>query len=354
MPRSVPPITERRLRVAPCTAPRNYTERKRAPASSARSAPTRDFGVEVSAAAGHGTTKGPAGAENGSRTGCAWECFGHEHNSRTLNHTSTRHASQQGARTAGLVGLVARGVLYIALAVLALELVFGDRSKSADPRGAMHDLAHTGLGVVVLVILAFGFALFALLHLYRAIRNPDNKTTRQVNDVFWAVVNGFLAVLAASFLFTSKSSGDTDQTDKTLTAKVMDMSGGRLLVGAVGLALLGYGVYLVWRAFSDDRQDEQAVLDAAPNETPTIRALSRIGNVARGAILGFIGVLVLTAAIQHDPNETEGIDGALKRLLAHGWGEFAVLLIALGFAAFGVYSIARAWVNRRTRYPSSD
>ena len=47
MPRSVPPITERRLRVAPCTAPRNYTERKRAPASSVRSAPVRDFGVEV-------------------------------------------------------------------------------------------------------------------------------------------------------------------------------------------------------------------------------------------------------------------------------------------------------------------
>ena len=272
---------------------------------------------------------------------------------RTLSRTNTQHGMQQGTRTAGLVGLVARGALYIALAVLALELVFGDRSESADPRGAMHDLAHTGFGVFVLVILALGFALFALLHLYRAIRNPDNKTSRRVNDVFWAVVNGFLAVLAASFLFTSKSSGDTDQTDKTLTAKVMDMSGGRLLVGAVGLALLGYGVYLVWRAFSDDRQDERAVLEAAPNETPMVRALSRIGNVARGAILGFIGVLVLTAAIQHDPNETEGIDGALKRLLAHGWGEVAVFLIALGFAAFGVYSIARAWVNREHASPSS-
>jgi hypothetical protein len=252
-----------------------------------------------------------------------------------------------------LVGLVARGVLYIALAVLALELVFGDGSESADPRGAMHDLAHTGYGVFVLVILVLGFALFALLHLYRGITNPDGKTSRRVNDIFWAVVNASLAVLAASFLFTSKSSGDSDQTDKTLTAKVMEMSGGRLLVGAVGLALLGYGVYLLWRAFSDDRQDERAVLEAAPNETPAVRALSRIGNVARGAIIGFIGVLVLTAAIQHDPNETEGLDGALKRLLAHSWGELAVVLIALGFAAFGVYSIARAWVNREHAIPSS-
>jgi hypothetical protein len=166
------------------------------------------------------------------------------------------------------------------------------------------------------------------------------------------VVNGFLAVLAASFLFTSKSSGDTDQTDKSLTAKVLNWSGGQLLVGAIGLALLGYGAYLVWRALTDDRQDERAVLEAAPNETPAVRALSRIGNVARGAILGIIGVLVLTAAIEHDPNQTEGIDGSLKRLLAHGWGEVVVLLIALGFAAFGVYSLARAWVNRRHAVPA--
>ena len=266
---------------------------------------------------------------------------------RSVRNAGADHHTRQGARTAGLVGLVARGGLYLALAVLALELAFGNRSETADPRGAMHDLAHSGVGVVVLVILVLGFAAFTLLHLYRAIRNPDNKTSRRVNDVFWAVVNGALAVLAASFLFTSsKSSGDTDQTDKTLTAKVMDQSGGRLLVGAVGLALLGYGLYLIWRAFSDDRQDERAVLEAAPNETPAVRTLSRVGNVARGAILGFIGVLVLVAAIQHDPNKTEGLDGALKRLLDHSLGEFAVFLVAVGFAAFGVYSIARAWVNR--------
>jgi hypothetical protein len=275
--------------------------------------------------------------------------------STTFNHV--RHATdhgtaQQGARTAGLVGLVARGGLYIALAVLAFELVFGNRGEDADPRGAMHDLARNGFGVVVLVILVIGFAGFALLHLYRAITDPDHKAGHRVNDAFWAVVNGLLSVLAASFLFSpSKPSGDSDLTDKTLTAKVMDVSGGRLLVGAVGLAILGYGLYLLWRALTDDRQDERAVLDAAPQETPAVRALARIGNVARGAILGFIGGLVFVAAIQHDANETEGIDGALKRLLDHAWGEVAVFLIALGFAAFGVYSIARAWVNRAHALP---
>ena len=266
----------------------------------------------------------------------------------SVRHAAHDHRTEQGAHTAGLVGLVARGGLYIALAVLALELVFGNRGESADPRGAMHDLAHNGFGIVVLVILVIGFAGFALLHLYRAFTDPDDKTSHRVNDAFWAVVNGLLCALAASFLFSpSKPQGDSDQTDKTFSAKVMDMSGGRLRVGAGGLAILAYGLYLLWRAFSDDRQDERAVLDAAPNETPAVRTLARVGNVARGAILGLIGVLVLIAAIQHDPSETEGIDGALKTMLDHSLGEIAVFLIAVGFAAFGVYSIARAWVNRQ-------
>jgi uncharacterized membrane protein YidH (DUF202 family) len=255
---------------------------------------------------------------------------------------------RQGRDTAGLVGLVARGVLYLALAVLALDLALGNRGQDADPRGAMHDLAQNGFGIFVLAILCIGFAAFALMHLYRAITDPDNRTSQRVNDTFWAVVNGLLSVLAAGFLFApSKSSSGSDETDKTLTAKVMEMSGGRLLVGLVGLAILGYGLYLLWRAISNDRQDERAVLDAAPHETPAIRTLARVGNVGRAAVLILIGVLVLVAAIQHDPNQTEGIDGALKRLLDHDWGDVAVALIALGFAAFGVYSLARAWVNRK-------
>ena len=35
-------------------------------------------------------------------------------------------------------------------------------------------------------------------------------------------------------------------------------------------------------------------------------------------------MLVLVAAIQHDPNETEGLDGALKKLLDHS-GRFSDL-----------------------------
>jgi len=63
-------------------------------------------------------------------------------------------------------------------------------------------------------------------------------------------------------------------------------------------------------------------------------------------VVTVVGVFLFVAALQHDPNETTGLDGALRRLIAHVYGPFLVILVAVGFAAFGVYSLAGAYVNR--------
>jgi hypothetical protein len=169
---------------------------------------------------------------------------------------------------------------------------------------------------------------------------------RRLADTGRAVVYGVLCVVAITFLATPARSGNSDRTDQTWTAKLLDWSVGPVLVGAIGIAVIGAGCYLVWRVLTGGPQDEQSVLDAAPQETPVLHKLGALGNVARGAVLALIGVFLVVAAIQHDPGETVGLDGALKRLLDESFGGFVVALVALGFAAFGVYSVARAWVNR--------
>jgi Domain of Unknown Function (DUF1206) len=255
---------------------------------------------------------------------------------------------QAGAHAAALWGLAARGLLYLLLALLSIELVAGS-STNVDTRGALHRLARDDFGTVVLVLLAIGFAGFALWHLYVAFVGGarGHEVSRRLVDAGRAVVYGLLCALAVSFLATPRRSGNSDQTDQTWTARVLQWSGGRHLVGAVGVAVIGAGVYLLWRAVSGHAQDEPAVLDAAPRETPTLHLLGAVGNVARGALVALVGVFVLSAAIEYDPNDTVGLDGALKRLLDESFGDVLVVLVALGFAAFGVYSIARAWVNRQ-------
>ncbi|HEY7105290.1 MAG TPA: DUF1206 domain-containing protein [Acidimicrobiia bacterium] len=264
-------------------------------------------------------------------------------------HTATdaRPYAHRGAHAVALWGLAARGVLYLLLALLSIELVSGS-ADDVDTRGALHRLAHSTLGAVLLVALAIGFAGFALWHLFSAVRSSAHgqEAARRIGDLVRAVVYGFLCAIAIAFLTTSTRTGNSDQTDQTWTGRVLRWSGGQLVVAAIGLVVIGCGLYLLWRALSGGPQDEPAVLDAAPQETPALHALGAIGNAARGTVVGLLGLFLLVAAIEHDPSESVGLDGALKRLLDNSWGDVAVVLVALGFAAFGVYSIARAWVNR--------
>jgi len=213
----------------------------------------------------------------------------------------------------------------------------------------MEELAGGGLGSVLLGLLAVGFAGFAVWYAYEALRSHDTRHggSERIADVARAVVYGLLCVLAISFLMSANRGGDTDRKQQTWTAEVLGWPGGRLLVGAVGLVALGIGVYLTWRAISGGRQDSHAVLEAAPRETAAVHVLGALGNVARGAVVVLIGIFIVVAALEHEADETAGLDGSLKRLLDRPYGDILVVIVAIGLAAFAAYSIARAVVNRK-------
>jgi hypothetical protein len=265
-----------------------------------------------------------------------------------LRSLDSRPETRAGANTAGLIGLVARGLLYLVLAWLALMLVVGRPNEEVDTRGALHELARRGAGTVVLVLLVIGFAGFALWHLYVALRPGSGacEAKDRLADGARAFVYGALCALSVSFLTAPKPRGNTDQSGRTWTADLLDWSGGQLLVGAAGVSVGLVGLWLVWRAFSGGPQDEHAVLEAAPRAPESLRRLAAIGNVARGVVVALVGMFLVIAAVEYDPNQAVGLDGALRRVLDESYGEVLIVLVAVGLASFGVYSIARAWVNR--------
>jgi hypothetical protein len=260
--------------------------------------------------------------------------------------------ARRHAHVAGLVGLVARGILYLLLAGLALHLVVGNRQgNDVDARGAMSDLAGEWYGTVLLLLLATGFAGFALWYAFVALggERAGRDTSDRLADGMRAVVYAVLAGLAVSFLLSARPEGDTDRKQQAWTATVLEWPGGRLLVVLTGVVVVGVGAYLVWRALSGQPQDSRAILDAAPRETRTVHVLGALGNGARGAIVGLVGIFTIVAGLEHDASETAGLDGSLKRVLDEPFGKALVVVVALGLAAYAVYSIARALVNRNHR-----
>ena len=117
----------------------------------------------------------------------------------------------------------------------------------------------------------------------------------------------------------------------------MEAPAGRVLVGLVGVAIIGiagYHVYKGWR--------EKFLGDLQEHPGRWVVIVAKVGYIGKGIALAAVGILFITAAIQHRAGKATGLDGALRSMRDLPAGTVILLGIALGLAAYGVYSFARA------------
>lgn len=237
---------------------------------------------------------------------------------------------EKGAR----LGYAASGVLHLLIAFIALQLAWSSGTEEASQAGALQTLASTGPGSVVLWVVVVGLALLGVWQLTEAA--VLQETTDRLKAAGKGVVYLVLAWTAFGVARGSGSGGGSDQS-MSMTATLMEQPFGRVLIGAVGLGVLVVAVYHVHKGWK-----KTFLQDLAGHPGTWVVRAGRAGYVARGVALGIVGVLLVSAAITHDPAQSQGLDGALRTLLDAPFGKLLLTLVALGFAAFGVYSFARA------------
>jgi len=71
-------------------------------------------------------------------------------------------------------------------------------------------------------------------------------------------------------------------------------------------------------------------------------ALGVFGHVARAVIFALIGYGLLKAALDYNPKEAIGLDGALRNLADASYGPLLLGAVAAGLAGFALYSIVDA------------
>jgi hypothetical protein len=117
----------------------------------------------------------------------------------------------------------------------------------------------------------------------------------------------------------------------------MGSPGGRVLVGILGLVVLGIAGYHVYKGWT-----KKFLEDLRENPGDWAVTAGRLGYIAKGVALLIVGFFFLVAAWTADPDKAQGLDGALKTVKDQALGPFLLTLVAIGIAAFGVYSFARS------------
>jgi hypothetical protein len=269
----------------------------------------------------------------------------------TRMDVSARADASRSARDVGRLttvvarsGLVARGLVFIIMGWLAVEVALGRGRQQVNQKGALADLADRTDGRVLLLILALGLAAYALWRLSQAIWGSP-ATGRQagprVKALGSGLAYGFLCFTAIELLTGSSRSGQAQQQEST-TARLMRHTGGRWFVAAIGIVVLIVGLAMIVEAVRRRFARELEVERMSAATRRVVLALGAFGSTARGVVIGVAGALVIDAAATADPKKSTGLDGALRTLARDPIGPWLLGLAALGLIAFGLYGIVSA------------
>jgi hypothetical protein len=237
-------------------------------------------------------------------------------------------------------GLVARGVVYLIIGVLALELALGEGGKATNQTGALKTISEQSFGGLMLVLLAIGLAGYSLWRLLRAAIGHGAEQRDSTGDRIAALASGIAyGVLAITAVKILTESGAGSGTPKQPTGGVLDWPAGEVIVAIAGAIMIGVGIYQAYKGLAKKFLEDANTGEMSEGVQKAYTALGVFGHVARAVIFALIGYGLIKAAVDYNPKQAIGLDGALRELADASYGPVLLAAVALGLAGFALYSI---------------
>lgn len=260
--------------------------------------------------------------------------------------TLQRVGDSEWVERLGRIGLVAKGISFAIVGVLALLVALDAGGAATDRQGAFRWLSEQPYGFVALLGIAFGFGAYAVWRFAQALLNRDDE-----GDDFegWAKRAGCLAkglfyaglsLLAISFLTGPRGES---ANERERTAQIFEWPLGRWLVGALGVALVGYGLWNGYRSFTGKyRKHLEEGKVHREKVSPLVTVTGFLGHAARMVLFCLVGAFLVRAAYEFEAKEAIGLDGALAKLAHQPGGSLWLGACAAGLFAYGAFSIMQA------------
>ena len=248
------------------------------------------------------------------------------------------------------LGYASRGVVYIAVGVLAVLAALGNgNGETTGPRGALSYIRGGPFGGLMLGVVGVGLFSFAAWRFLQAALNLDHADSdakgyiKRGSMIVSGIVHLTLGIWVATALFASGGGSSDDEGSHRWTAWLLDKPGGHWLVAAIGGIIIAAGVAQIikgWKAKFEKR------LSLDYDRLPWMRTVCRFGLIARGVVFIMIGGLFIRAAVNRAPGQSGGVATVLRELQNQPWGWILLGVAALGLVAFGIYGLVEARYRR--------
>jgi len=248
-------------------------------------------------------------------------------------------------------GLVAKGLSFGIVGFLAAKLAVGHGGKATSREGALQTIAHHSYGKVLLILLACGFAAYALWRFVQALVEHEDPGDGAKGDVKkWGKRAGYvgrgliyagLSVSAVKILVGSGQSSQNHRAHKT-AAVILSWPAGTWIVGAIGVLILGAGLWNLYRGLSRTFEDRWRSGEMSHTARTWGGRVGVLGHLARAVVFSLIGIFVVKAALDYNPRDAIGIDGALQKLAHASYGPYLLGVTAVGLVCYGIFCLVDA------------
>ncbi|MFG3205188.1 DUF1206 domain-containing protein [Streptomyces sp. NPDC048192] len=264
-----------------------------------------------------------------------------------------RAADGTAMAVAARAGFAARGLIYLLVGVIALQIALGDDGggRQADRGGALEELAGKPFGAALLWVVGAALAGMALWRLSEAVfggagpkgAKPSKRAAAAGRCVFYILAS--FSVLSFAAGDRGSGSGSSDRRTHDVTAKVLSWPGGQWIVGIAGAVVVVAGLWISVRAIRRKFRENLRTSAMSQRARRMTDLFGVVGGAARGVVFAVAGGFAVAAAVRHQPGRAKGMDDTLRSFRDLPAGPWLLAAIALGLAAFGVFS----WCNARWR-----
>jgi hypothetical protein len=258
-------------------------------------------------------------------------------------------APSRGIRLLARFGFAAKGVVYLTMGILAVLAATGMQGgKTADKQQAVQAIQDLPMGRFLLGLIAFGLTGYVIWRFTQALRDTESKGSdakglaRRLGYAGSGLLYVTLAFYAAKAAWQNSAVGSSGGGDakQSMVAALLTHDYGQWLVGALGLIIIGTGLYQIWHAYSGKFAKHVNASSLPVGQQQLVFRTGQLGYTARGLVMAIIGYFFVQAARHTNAGEVDDTEGAFD--LLSSMGPAVLGIVALGLAAYGLYMLVQA------------
>lgn len=245
------------------------------------------------------------------------------------------------------VGLSAKGVIYLLVGLFAAQTALTRGGDVIGGVGALQVIFAQPLGAALLMVMIVGLAAYVLWRGCQALGwdrpgdaeslGPGRRLGYGLNGLAYAGLTlGGIEVLTGSPV-----QGQEAQMEGWVNRLNGHPLGLALLVLA-GLFLVGVGCAIFVEGVTASFCRHMDLTEVSPALRTAVRVIGRLGRFGRTLIYAMLGVLLIQATVQDNPERAVGLTGALLIAARQPLGLWLQAALAVGLLAYGISLLLEA------------